>query len=274
MKILFTYKKNQGCTTCPEGYEPVLNGEGCLRQEVIDATPPTNPQNLDKKQHLLYSKHGVLLYHSPVYLDGTAAGFTRYHTSANNFWANYNSSSLVNGALNRAGLWSQNVYDYQTVGFTQCFDIASTKTYYLGIGADNYSSIYIDGVLFVSQNMAAMNTFLGLSIGDLIAHQLWHIYPILLTEGRHVIHAIGNNTVNVAAVGVELYDMDVPSLMDCYSYEEIGAGLIFSSKDMVGQPVELGNLGVGYSCPEGYTLAKCDGQTIPQCYLIDYIECP
>ena len=48
--------------------------------------------------------------------------------------------------------------------------------------------------------------------------------------------------------------------MAATSYTDLGSKLIFSSKDYIGQPVQIGTGGVGYTCAAGgSSLVLCDG---------------
>lgn len=255
------------CETCEAGWTAVIGG--CELLDIVDPTAPTDPKLLAKKTSVAYTNFGVVITGDNWYLDGTADTYTLYHALADNFWGNH-SANTTNGILNKCGLWSETTLNNQEVGFSKCFDILVEKVYYIGIGCDNYAYVTLDGTTIIQQDQVALNIWLNRTQGDAICHKYWYIYPITLTAGSHIIEVIGHNNASVAALGVEIYDIEPSLLMTYNSYAEMGAGLIFSSKDMVGQAVQIGDNGQGYECPNGYSL---DCGTPPKCVKRYYYNC-
>ena len=71
--------------------------------------------------------------------------YTNYfHDDCPNYWKNYDNSE-GNGPMNRCALWTENYTSYSNIGFSVCVNIGATKTYYIGIGVDNFISMRIDG---------------------------------------------------------------------------------------------------------------------------------
>jgi hypothetical protein len=70
-------------------------------------------------------------------------------------------------------------------------------------------------------------------------------------------------------LGAEIYNNTAAELIAATSYADLN--LIFSTKDYVGQPVQLGTDDLGYTCPSGYSLAACVEPYV--CRLI-YTELP
>jgi hypothetical protein len=62
---------------------------------------------------------------------------------------------------------------------------------------------------------------------------------------------------NPAALGAEIYDNTAAEIIAATAYGDLN--LVFSTKDYVGQPVQIGSGGIGYTCPSGYSLVLCDG---------------
>lgn len=281
--ILFT--DNEGCTktvdigyceSCPEGYEYIIYG--CQKELIENAIPPTDPRNLVAKTNVAWGYRGLIIFHSQSDWNydgtGTTDGHTWYYYGQTNFWSNYGSTTS-NGALNRCALWSAYTLDYQSVGFTFCVDIIVEKTYYIGCGCDNYASISIDGVEVLSQDMYNIGYWIksihGGNSDENVPFTVWWVYPILLTSGKHIFSLIGTNQQSVASIGFEIYDITGDDLANCTSYLDLGDNLLFSTKDLAGHPVEIGSNGQGYTCPEGYFIASCDGT--PKCYKYITLEC-
>ncbi|MGN6293128.1 MAG: hypothetical protein ACTHMV_10325 [Chitinophagaceae bacterium] len=156
------------------------------------------------------------------------------------------------GPLNRCGIWT---YPYTAgsgisrqplnrfIGFSRTINVPATKTYLMGIAADNDFNVSIDGSLLIQQTGSNEMNF-----------RIWHVYPIQLTAGQHIIEMSGLNTSASAAFGVELYDNTETELASVTSYSDTTLNLVFSTKDMIGQQFDVGV----YTCPAGYALNTAD----------------
>lgn len=239
---------------CPPGY--TLNGDNtyCYVVEDVPATPPTGGTAVTAvaARNVAYGTCGTAIY-STYNLDGTGS----FVKTIPSFWSNgpgncvNNSISL--GPLNRAGIWTSSPSSMQTIGFSVCIDIPFSKKYYIGVGCDNYAIIKVDGVTIIEQDENALST-LHNAVGA--SFKVWHIYPITLTAGPHTLEVIGFNGSGPAAFGAEIYDNTAAEIAFANSYSNLN--LVFSTKDYVGQPIQLGSGGQGYSCPPGYSLASCE----------------
>jgi hypothetical protein len=129
-----------------------------------------------------------------------------------------------------------------------------TKSYYIGLGCDNYSILNLDGNNIITQDPTALGIQYGVGAGA--TFKVWHIYPVLLTAGPHVLELIGHNDLSIAGMGAEIYNNTSAQLQTATSYA--GLNLVFSTKDYIGQPVQLGSGGTGYECPSGYALVACE----------------
>ena len=135
-----------------------------------------------------YASSGVRLY-SPGYSTNGTGTALEWNTAyvggsyAGTFWTNPVTANKT-GRLNYSGLWSAKSLTYFG-DFAINFNITVTAgTYYLGIGCDNYGSVYLDGTLVVS---------LGLPDGNGTNYRYWHIYPVSLTTGTHTIKYVATN---------------------------------------------------------------------------------
>jgi hypothetical protein len=251
---------------CYEGYTPTPNGD-CVRTITTEAIAPTNLQIAVAKTYSQYSINGSILFNPGYNLNGTTS--TGYQILSTALWKNI-PNNTTNGPLNRCGLWTPTPLDNQDVGFTQCLNVITEKTYYIAVGCDNYAIIRIDGATIVSQNVAALTSQFG--AGALVTFKYWFIYPVLLTAGSHVIEMIGHNINSIAALGAEIYDATSDEIVDATDYPTFyTAHILFSTKDMVGQDIQIGTGGYGYTCPSGYSLIMCDGD--PYCINTNYIDC-
>jgi hypothetical protein len=121
--------------------------------------------------------------------------------------------------------------------------VPTTKTYYIGIGADNQYRVFVDGNLF------AQNT-----ITDLLENfRVWHMFPITLTGNTtHTIVMEAKNNGGPAAFGAEIYNNTIQELQTATSYNSLN--LIFSTNNMIGQHFQTGDP----TCPAGYTSVITD----------------
>lgn len=244
---------------CPVGYELSPDSSFCFYEEITDATPPTAGENTVAESAIQYSTCGSYIYAPGYNSDGTGA--SSQITTANAYWVNgaglCADATTTDGPMNRCGLWATTTMSSQTVGFAVCIDINETKTYYVGLGCDNFSTIILDGNIIVQQDAAALDT--QYSIGG-ACFKVWHIYPVEIPAGPHVLELIGNNDSGIAALGCQIYDNTEAELIAATSDGDLN--MILDSADYVGQPVVLGSDGLGYSCPVGYSLKTCDSPIV------------
>ena len=163
--------------------------------------------------------------------------------SNNTFWDSNGSSS--GGRLNNVGISASTS---QWLGFSECIDIPTSGTYYIGMGADNFVRFSIDGTLIVSiEPPTAYDK----------NHKLWHVFPYFLTSGKHIIEMEGRNDVLASSTtfGAEIYKpTDFATLTGATTTGD--TGLIFSTVNKVGDNFDLGDT-LSYSCPTGYSLDTC-----------------
>lgn len=251
-------------TCCPPTYTLSPDSTYCYKVEEVAATPPSSSETAVAQTNNAYSTCGSYIYDIGYAPNGTGSAIQI--PVVNPFWVNGSGSCAdstnVNGPLNRTGLWSSTTLPAQTIGFGICITIPTEKVYYVGIGCDNYGIIKLDGVTLLQQDPAGLAAQYG--VGPASTFKIWHIYPVELTAGPHFLEIIGYNDSGPAALGCEVYDATPAELNAATSYAALGSKLIFSSKDFIGQTIQLGSDGIGYTCPAGYSLSSCDGPT-PVC---------
>lgn len=243
---------------CPTGFTLNPDGTYCYKIEDVDAIITGTPQTLIAQHAAAYSTCGSYIYNTGYSVNGTGA--STQITTANSFWVNGAGScidsSTTNGPLNRVGVWSNPPMDNQDIGFGVCLNLPESKTYYIGIGADNLSIVKLDGNVIIQQNPIALGTQYG--VGPSATFKVWHIYPLVITAGPHILELSAHNDSVPAALGCEVYNATASELISATSYAALDNKLIFSSKDYIGQEVQLGTNGAGYTCPSGYSIAPCE----------------
>lgn len=243
---------------CPAGFTMSSDHSECTMTSIVDATPPTDSQNAVNQTNGNYSLYGTFIYNPGYNSDGT--GTSTQIPISNGFWINP-TADLTDGPLNRCGIWNASPASDQTIGYSICLTFEEDTTVLVGLGTDNYGIISVDGNDVVTQNPTTLavqyNTqFPG--IGAFVTFRIFHVYPVLIPAGTHVLQAVGYNVSGPAAMGMEVYNISAAALPSIISYAAMGANLLFSSKDFIGQPIQSGNQGIGYGCPDGYSLNACD----------------
>lgn len=170
---------------------------------------------------------------------------------ANTFWG---TAAGTNGRLNAVGLSASTT---EWLGFTECIDIVTGGTYYIGLGADNYARFSVDGELVVvlSGNNSTDRNF-----------KAWNVFPYEFTSGKHIIEMQGLNQGSDSAFAAEIYNpVDFATLTGATSTGD--TGLVFTTDGKVGDTWDVGT-NIGYSCPSGYALDICG--TATTCTQLDY----
>lgn len=230
----------------------------CFKDEITQATPPSSPELLIAKSNNAYNTCGSYIYATGYNVNGT--GTSSQVTLVNTFWRNGGScvdNNSTDGMMNRAAVWTTTQSNNQTIGFSVCLTIEEEKTYYVAICCDNSAIINVDGVNIITQNETALNA--QYSVGG-AAFKVNHIYPVTLQAGERILELIGMNVNGAAALACEIYDNSPAEIIAATSYGDLE--LIFSSKDEVGRPAQLGSNGIGYSCEDGYALQYCQSPIV------------
>lgn len=244
---------------CPINYELSPDLSYCFKEETVAAIPPTNSQLTVAKNNIAYNTCGTYIYDPGYNSNGT--GTSNRITLVNTWWVNGAGacvdSGTTNGMANRAALWSTTTTANQTIGFSKCLDIDVAAVYYIAVSCDNFASIYLDGNLILAQNEAALDTQYSVT-GS--CFKICHIYPLNIPVGSHVIDVRGTNVFGSAALAMEIYQNTAAEIIAATSY--LGLNLVFSTKDFVGMPVQSGSGGIGYQCPNGFSLAYCESPIV------------
>jgi hypothetical protein len=259
---------------CPEDYEAYA--DECRKISTLPTEQPPSFTALKfiQKTYSQYSWYGVRWYDKGYNLDGTGT-FELWEDPDNGFfWHNfYNSSSVISGAMNRTAIWANPIYPEtttgQVIGFATCINVPETKTYLVGFGVDNFVTIRVDGIPVMDMP----------SIEDATTFRYWHVYPVTIKKGIHVLEIIATNRLSIAAIGAEIYNATVDELKACSSDAEVDPYLIFSTKFL--RPtftdgswvLSYTNLGTnGYPIMVDYALVLCDGNP-PYYRKVEYTPC-
>ena len=184
------------------------------------------------------------------------------------------------GRLNQVGIWAAGFPADDELCFDFCVTPTETKQYLIGIAGDNKVKLYIDSVLTVYLDVP---NFL-----ITVPFTSWHVFPITLTAGTHIITLCGINigATSPAAFGAEIYDIDLATFQSTLLDPALGPGncgnvpadlapyTLFSTVNMIGLQIPNPNDPGIWECPLGYVLDECQG--IPLCTIETRFElvCP
>lgn len=262
-KQIISYSSGSIC--CPATYSLSLDGTYCYKYIDLPPTEPTATEPLIKKSDVVYGTFGTLIY--DLGFNPNGSGVSTQIVTSNPFWINDAPTNNTKGPLNRTAVWSTTTLSFQTIGYAVCINAPVAKTYYFGVGADNSVIARLDGTEILNMDANAMGIYLSANgypgTGPDATFKFWHVYPIELTAGFHVLELIGYNDSSVAAFGAQIYNATQAQLAAVVDSSGLIPYLMFSSETEVGNPVQLGSNGIGYSCPSGYSLILCDGS--PKC---------
>lgn len=167
-------------------------------------------------------------------------------------WINGNSNT-TDGRMNKCGIWLQGDWTHNgTLGFGRSIDIPSDGIYYFGCGADNFATLKIDGETVVQQDLSVVGSAQYLNdvtgLFDTALFRYWHMYPIQLSKGTHVIEMLNTNTVaangdpSPGDLAFEIYNATEEQLIACNTETDLDQYTIFSTKNIQdGDPFDIGN---------------------------------
>lgn len=307
----------QPCLECPPGF--TLNEGVCEQTNYSPAsyTGNTIPITAGAKDPA-YSSFGLILYPDitgytfPLYGNGATVpsysvidnngagaivtpllgGFASFHLS--NLWGMYDpgtgcpATGTTGGRLNATGIWPTPASpgNYTPYNEEVCFEFCVTtdveKQYLIGIGGDNIVKIYVDDLVTPKVHLNAIN-------GTIVnPFAFWHVFPITLSAGTHIIKLCGINLQNVnppnpptptvAAIGGEIYDIDLATFQlnlttaatvppFCGNVDaDLEPYILFSTRDLIGTTIADPDSPGEWVCPDGYTFTTCNGT--PECLQI------
>ena len=197
--------------------------------------------------------------------------------------------STVNGRLIDVGIWSNVTVCENAIsqgspvspnvvagnssgpyGFSECVNVETSGEYMIGIAADNWFSMAIDGVEVLRNpdstgdiNVPVINDY-NPQIQENFTH--WHLKVSNLTKGTHYITLQAwNNCGSPGSFGAEIVGPFCPGELQAQDNYELGqrsvtgitateylSKLIFTTSGKTGL-FEIGT----YSCPNGYILDGC-----------------
>ena len=260
------------CSICAGSGWLVYDNTTCYKTVTTPATPPVSPLTALSTTLNLYSINGSYFY-KPGFCE-CGSGDTYTIVTGGDAWENVGGTTSE-GPMNRTAIWptlgaTATPYN-KWLGFSACLTgIVETKTYWVGLGADNIFKFVLDGTVLLDTSLPPAP--FTPSNGD--AFKRWNVYPIEVGAGDHVLEIYGLNTGGPGGFGCEIYDGDLEILTGLTTYSELEPYIIFTTNIQTEFTLVQDLTGTyessGYTCPSGYVYSECDGA----CVSYEYCETP
>jgi hypothetical protein len=228
---------------------------------------------------------------------GTILNIDGLSVLGNNVFTN-SPPSVTGGRLNNVGIWATGYPLNQWLPVEFCINLPASKTYIFAIAGDNQirasitSTTFMGGVtnfnlvnLWASYNPSGTPTDVAVSR----TFSIWHMFPITLPVGSHILQLQGMDFGPVAAFGAEIYDIPVGNPGDVWPADQtmqaflasttvtladLAPFLAFTTEQLIQTPpllvADFGET-ITWTCPDGSPVDFCNGA--PQCIVTDSIPC-
>lgn len=198
--------------------------------------------------------------------------------------------SALKGRLNIAGLWGYNptsfpVDEWLTVNY--CINILEEKTYIFAISGDNQIKASITSTTFNGGgttnliNLWGSDSPTGIPTSGIWTNpfKIWHMFPITLPVGSHILELSGMDFGTPVSFAGEIYDISQTDLMTMMASitvtpTDLEPYILFTTRDLVTVPPLLvagpGEI-ITWRCPDSEPVDFCQG--VPSCLITDSIPC-
>jgi len=252
------------CTDCDPDYTwAQYTGNTCYATIATGVTTGTTVDLIPVTSNQ-YSTFGTRIFDKVYYNGGTVGGTVLKYLSTPVIWRYSGGTTTDNGPLNRTALWHSVGGDplNKWLGFSACLSgLTTTKTYYVGIAADNHYRLVLD-------NVELLNTSGDTSTHLDYHHKYWNVYPIVIGAGTHILELYGLNTGWIAGFGCEIYDNTFDELTGATFCNTLN--VIFTSSGQTSatiiQDINGTYLSSGFTCPSGFSYSSCSGVCVETLY--------
>jgi hypothetical protein len=255
-----------GTTTCICDSGFTLSGTTCTGTDLVPAVK-SNSISFTARQitgRNFNSRRGAFIYNT-YNTNGTSTPSSPFiPLPLNSIWSSQ--STTTNGRLNNIGFWDSTSPLNTPVGLTFTFSLnipSGSKSYYVGIGVDNYAELIVNCNTILVMDPAAMDiNHGGVLYGS--PYECWNIYKITLQNGVNYVTIKGIDTGVPGALGFEIYDATESELANVSSVTQLETNLVakdsvtgqfITSKNFFGKKLES----INYDCDCGSVVVRGAG---------------
>ena len=257
------------CDSCDQQYTwTQYDSNSCFAQIFTSATTSPSFYQALSAPYDQYSRYGSIFYEPGFALCGTGSTYMTATTAT--VWANPTQSTNL-GPLNRTGKWPSTSFAFAPpfntwIGFSACLTgTTSGKTYYVGIAADNAFRLSLDGTIILDTSANPKPWFQpGAVSQNTLAFIYWHIYPVVIGNGNHILEIEALNREDKGVLGCEIYDNTLEQLTGATLVSDLDIIYSTSGKTQfeIGATPTGGNITSGYTCPQGFQYSICRGDCV------------
>jgi len=160
---------------------------------------------------------------------------------------------------------SPNIGSGSWAGIEFCVTVPQTKTYYIGLSADDTLRLSLGNQLLIDIQGAGWN------------FSTWKVFPITLNAGVNVFFLEMLNSLSVLgslAIGMEIYDATLSQLTTAPNATALAPYVLFNSSSLVGQLftsyTDRNGIPAGYLCTNGCNLNVCNNP--PTCDCVQSVD--
>jgi len=264
--------------TCPDGYTFDAATRQCIREVYTIPTRETLTYTCSPASNSAWGLYSAALYEPGWGSDGVGT-----YALLPSWWGAA-SVPYLQRHINKIAIqtkFNNVLVTNQWVGYEQTICIQDTKTYYIGIAADNRFRIGLNGNYIIDPNTYDANgnpidttsipfvqNHLDASGGNHAFYGRFHIYPVQLPAGNHTISLEYWDYGVAQMIAAEIYDTDFNTILTAQSIEDIYGpaqeNLVFTTDNKT----ELVKI-LTQECPEGTVLQVNPENCTEGCYKLE-----
>lgn len=231
--------------SCPDGYTFDAITRQCVREVYTIPTQETITYACSPSSNPAWG-----LYRAALYEEGWSSNGVGNYALLPTWWGDPTVPTLQRH-INKIAIQTKFngvLVEDEWISYEQSICIQDTKTYYIGIAADNRFRISLDGNYIIDPNTYTPNTdipidtlsipfiqqHLDANNGNHAFYGRFHIYPVELPAGNHVLSLEYYDYNNPQMIAAEIYDTDFNTILNAQSIDDIyGANrenLIFTTE--------------------------------------------
>jgi hypothetical protein len=237
---------------CPPGYTLSPDQSYCYLDETMPATITQSDYCLTSSRRSEYTNALSRIY-TPGFAVASTGSWTPPASDVFATMANipqWKNSGATNGPMNRAGVWIDSNCDgtkdsltlgAQTTLACNIVNSGIARTIYVGIGADNYYQLKVNGTNVITSGASGINFY------------IWHLFPITIQSGVNYINAVGTGDGGVNdSIGMVVYDNTALEIQNATDDSQLN--ILFTTANLIGQHIDVA------TCPPGWSLDISGGQ--------------